>query len=547
MYQNDFKHFLGWASCFLLCFLNCTPGANKNSPRSKTQDTFVESFRTEPESLHPIRASDLYSTQIHFLVMDTLLQRDLDTHELKPHLAKSFQWSKDGRFLTFTLRKGVTFHDGTPLTAKDVAFSFKATTDPSYGGLHSLPYFDNIESVKVLDTHRVQFKIKTRYFANLPALGTILNIMPEHIYKDKKTGLNRSLTGSGAYILKTFERGKHIILEQNPQWWGRTVKPTQYRIKKVMIRFIKDENDELMRAESGSLDYLPFLSTEAFMKKTNRAPWGVSVFKKEVQNKQPVGYGFIGWNLNNPLFKSKKTRQALALLFDRQLINEKFYFGRNKLATGPWYSWSDYADPSVKPVPFDPQKARVLLREAGWEDADKNGVLEQTFNGQKREFKFTLLFPSKRAEKYLTIYKEHLKKSGIDMSLRLMDWVAFLKLTQEKTFDAITLGWSGGRSVDHDPKQIWHSDSLKGSNFISYSNPEVDALINKGRAELNKAKRIKIYKKIYKLIANDYPYVFLFNNPFQVYAISKKVKTPKDTYNYKIGRRYWQMVLPDSF
>lgn len=545
MYKRPLQHFFVLVLCGGSFITGCTPGKN-TSVDAKATDTFIESFRTEPETLHPIRSTDLYATKIHFLTIDTLLQRDLDTHELKPHLATSFKWSKDGQFITFTLRKGVKFHDGKPLTAQDVAFSFKATTDPSYGGLHALPYFENIESVKVLDTHRVQFKIKNRYFGNLQALGTTLSIIPEHIYKDKKQGLNRSLTGSGAYILKTFDRGKSITLEQNPKWWGRSVKPTQYRIKKIMIRFIKDENDQLIRATSGGLDFLPNLSIEAFMKKTNKPPWGVDMIKKEIQSKRPSGYGYIGWNLKKPLFQDKKTRQALALLFDRNLINEKFYYGKKKLATGPWYSWSDYADPSVKPVPFDPKKARILLREAGWRDEDKNGVLEKTFNGKKREFKFTLLFPSKKVEKHLTIYKEELKKSGIDLSLRLMDWVAFLKLVNEKTFDAMTLGWSGGESIDFDPKQIWHSSSVEGSNYISYSNPQVDALIDKGRAELDKAKRIKIYKKIYRLIAEDYPYLFLFNDAFEMYAISKKVKILKDTYNYKIGRRYWQTVSPDS-
>ena len=221
-------------------------------------------------------------------------------------------------------------------------------------------------------------------------------------------------------------------------------------------------------------------------------------------------------------------------------MNKKFQYGKAKLATGPWYSWSDYADPLIKPIPFDPKQAGELLNSAGWQDTDKNGVLDKIIQGQKKEFKFTLIFPSKDFEKYLTIYQQDLKKSGINMSLRFMDWSAFIKLLREKKFEAVTLGWSGG-SVELDPKQIWHSESARegGSNFIQYSNPEVDHLIDEGRVEMNRDKRIKIFQKVYRLVAEDYPYLFLFNSPVQFYTHSKKVKMEKDTYLYELGTRYW--------
>ena len=122
---------------------------------------------------------------------------------------------------------------------------------------------------------------------------------------------------------------------------------------------------------------------------------------------------------------------------NRQLINEKFYYNKQKLATGPWYFWSDYADQTVQPVPFDPQQARKLLKEDGWVDTNKDGILEKTMDNKTQEFRFTLIFSVKEREKILTIYKEELKKSGIDMSLRLMDWTAFLKLIHERKFEAV--------------------------------------------------------------------------------------------------------------
>ena len=379
-----------------------------------------------------------------------------------------------------------------------------------------------------------------KYFNNLSVLGG-LTIIPKHIYQNKKSRLSRTLIGSGPYILKQYLRGKKMILVQNPVWWGRKIKPDHYRIKKIILKFISDENDQLIRMARGDLDFLP-LSPEAYNKKTSEPPWGKSLIKKEIRNKQASGYGYIGWNLTNPLFKDKKVRKALAHLMNRSFINKKFFHNKRTLASGPWYSWSDYASPQTKAILFDPQKAQTLLKQAGWKDTNKDSLLDQIIEGRRIDFRFTLIIANRDAEKYITIYQQELKKNGIDMSIRFMDWSAFLKILHEKKFSAVMLGWGAG-GIEIDPKQIWHSQSAVkgGSNFISYSNQQVDQLIDRGRSEVNRNKRIKLFRKVYSLIANDYPYLFLFNTPVYFYAINKKVRLKKDTYNYGIGLQYWQI------
>lgn len=540
------NHISTYFLIFIVAFLfSCTKTDKTSMPgkvhvKTDKQSTLFRNFGAEPENLHPIRSTDIYATRLQGYVLDTLLERNLDTYEWESHLAEKWEVSKDHKVFTFTIRSNVKWHDGRPLTVKDVAFSFKAYKDPSFGGAHFLPYLENIESVEVLDKNRVQFKANKKYFKNLEVLGKLF-IIPEHVYKDKEKKLSRILPGSGPYILKRYEKGKKIVLEKNEDWWGRKVKSNTHRIKRIVFRFISDENDRLIRMAAGDFDFLR-MGSEAYIKKTNKAPWGESIIKKEIRNKQPASYGYIGWNLKNPLFQNKKTRKALNYLMNRTLMNKKFQYEKAQLATGPWYRWSDYADTSLSPILFNPKQAGKLLSEVGWKDTDKNGVLDKTIQGQKKEFKFILLFPNKNFEKYLTIYQQDLKKSGINMSLRFMDWSAFLKLVHEKKFEAVALGWGGG-SVDLDPKQIWHSESSRkgGSNYISYSNKEVDKLIDKGREEIDRNKRIKIFKKVYRLIAEDYPYLFLFNTPVKFYAYSKKVKMEKDTYNYKLGVKYWEL------
>ena len=539
---------------FVLLTMSCTKGnkapvSSDKSNKAKSEnsnistpreETLFRNLGAEPETLHPIRSADVYARRVLGYVFDALLQRNPDTYKLESHLAEKWEVDKTHKEFTFTIRSNVKWHDGRPLTVKDVAFSFKAYKDPSFGGPHLLPYLENMESVEILDEKRVRFKANQKYFGNLSILGT-LKIIPEHIYKNKEKKLNRIAVGSGPYILKKYEKGKKITLEQNKDWWGRSVKSNTHRINYIVFRFIRDENDQLIRMAAGGFDFL-FLRPEAYMKKTGKPPWGETIIKKEISNKAPGGYNYIGWNLQNPLFQSRKTRKALTYLMNRKLMNTKFQYGKSRLATGPWYPWSDYADSSIQPIPFDLKKGGELLSEDGWKDTDQNGVLDKVIQGQKKDFKFTLIFANKDFEKYLTVYQQDLKKSGIDMSLRFMDWSAFLKLVLEKKFEAVTLGWGGG-SVELDPKQIWHSESSRkgGHNFISYLNPEVDRLIDAGRVELDRNERIKIFKKVYRLIVKDYPYLFLFSTPVRFYAHAKKLKMEKETYNYELGEQYWQL------
>ena len=194
-----------------------------------------------------------------------------------------------------------------------------------------------------------------------------------------------------------------------------------------------------------------------------------------------------------------------------------------------------------KPIEFSPKKAQELLKKSGWADADKNGILEKEINGKKAELKLSMIYASKDTEKYWTMIKEDAKKAGLDLELKFLEWNSFLKTLEDSTrFDLYAMGWGGG-DVEMDPKQIWHSTSSGkgGSNRGYYANPEVDKLIDEGRAELDDKKRAAIFKKTYTLIAKDVPYVFMFNNKYEFYAHSNKVKMVTDTFKYDFGHETW--------
>ncbi len=516
----------------------------KSTGIGKKGGIFQFNLGQQPTTLNPLSSTDYYASVVQSYIQEGLASRNVDTYEWEPSLATSWETSEDGLEFTFKLREGVKWHDGKPFSADDVKFTFDAIMDKEnrWKTAHSMPYFENFKEVVVIDPLTVKFVAKVKYFKNF-SVAAGFSPVPKHIYEDlsddNKKKLNKTLIGTGPYKLDRYRRGKDLMLAANPNYWGKGTEDfkKKYNFSKILMRFIKDGTIAITRAEKGEIDYLS-LSSEEYMQKAKGDRWGVDIFKKQVQNKSPSGYGFIGWNLANPMFQSKKTRLALYHLVNRRLMNEKFNYGLNELATGPVYRRSKYANPDVKPVEYDPKKALKLLKEDGWKVGEGN-ILQKMIDGKKTRLSFTILEPNKEFVKNLTIFKEDAVKAGVDVKIKFIEWTSFIKLLDERKFEAVRLGWSGG-DIEWDPKQIWHSDYAKsGSNFIGYSNPEVDKLIDEARVTLDEAQRIKILRKVYKTIAEDVPYVFFFNSKFGHYAHTKRMKMEKETYTYGIGLDYW--------
>ena len=504
-------------------------------------------MQEEPPTLHPIMSQDYYSQVVKGYVLDTLLANDLNTWEWTPRLAEKWEISKDKKVFTFHLRKNSTFHDGHPVTAEDVKFSFDAIFEPKYKAAHLRPYYESIDKVEVIDPYTVKVTAKDTYFQNFTSIVS-MPIIPKHIYGDveKSQKLTRTLIGSGPYSLDKFEKGQKLVLKRFDKWYGFSDDHWRgyYNFDQMVYRFVKEENVALEMVKKGDFDFMEFNNPEVYKQKTDGAPWGQSVFKNQVENSSPKTYSFIGFNFRRDLFKDKNVRMAMAMLMNREEMNKKFRYDMSLLATGPEYIQSDYASPTMKPILYDPAKALALLNKAGWKDTEKKGILQKIINGKPVEFRFTLIHASKDREKYWTMYREDLKKVGIDMEIRLLEWNSFLKLIDEGNFDAMAMGWSG--TIDWDPKQIWHSSNAVpgGSNFIAYKNTEVDKLIDRARVEIDRSKRMHMLRKVYEMIANDVPYIFMFNDKYYLYANSNKVVKPGSTMKYDVGNDIWWAAKP---
>jgi peptide/nickel transport system substrate-binding protein/microcin C transport system substrate-binding protein len=518
------------------------------NPNAPIGGDFKTNLGTAPTTLNALSSTDFNSTQVQSMILEGLLTRNLDTREWEPALASSYQIAKDGKSFEFTLRDGVKWQDGKPLTIEDVKFSFDAIMDPSnkYKTADKKPYYENIKSADIVGPNKIKFTIGKPYFDNFSVVAT-LTVVPMHLYKnpskEQEKVLNKTLIGTGPYILQDFDRAKGITLKLNPDWWGRKdpSKKGIYNFQTISMRFIQETTIAIQRIEKGDIDNID-LGAEDYMKKTSGPKWGKEVIKVKTQNKGVRGYAFVGFNLTNPMFASKKTREAMVHLFNRRGMIKKFLYDLSLPATGPLYQQSEYADPSVKPFEYDPKIALKLLKEDGWKIEAGDKFLSKMVGGKKINLSFTIIEPDAEFVKYLTIFKEDAKQAGVDVNVKVVEWNSFIKLLDERKFEAVRLSWGGG-DLDWDPKQIWHSSSIanSGSNFVGYNNPKVDKLIDESRVLMDKAERIKKLREVYKTIADDVPYIFLFNGKFSYYAHTKHIGKEKDTYVYGIGSDYWWM------
>jgi peptide/nickel transport system substrate-binding protein/microcin C transport system substrate-binding protein len=330
------------------------------------------------------------------------------------------------------------------------------------------------------------------------------------------------------------------MLRRFDDWYGFTEKQFKgyFNFERITARFVMDETQALEMLKKGDLDFTE-MRADAYQLKAVGEPWGSKIVKVKYENSEPKPWYFYGWNLRHPLFKSRNVRLALTHLMDREAMVKKFMFGYSKPAAAPMWYQNASAPVGLKPLVFDPAKAQKLLKQDGWTDSDQNGILDKVIDGQRQELKFTLLHPNKDYEKYHTWFQEDLKKAGIDMEIKLMEWSTFEPLVREGKFEAMAMAWAGG-DQDPDPKQVWHSSSAGGgSNFVGYNNPEVDKMIDEARFEVNRDKRIKILRKVYEKISEDAPYTFWFNTINEFYGVSQRIGRPADALKYKLGLQSW--------
>ncbi|MEC7839517.1 MAG: ABC transporter substrate-binding protein [Chlamydiota bacterium] len=225
-------------------------------------------------------------------------------------------------------------------------------------------------------------------------------------------------------------------------------------------------------------------------------------------------YSYIGWNQNTPYFNNKKVRQAMTMAIDRQRIISQNLNGLGEEITGTFFRHSPSYDQSIDPWPFDPQRARLLLEEEGWYDSNGDGTIDKLIDGKRVPFEFALTYYVKNqtAKAIADYIATALKEIGITCNLNGIDIADLSAKFEEKSFDAIYLGWSLGTPPE-DPKQLWHSAGAKqqgSSNAVGFNSQEADQIIERLQYEYNPTKRIELYHRFNAIIHEEQPYTFLY-------------------------------------
>jgi len=420
--------------------------------------------------------------------------------ELVGDLAKGWEIKDGGLTIIFHLRKNVRWHDGHPFTARDVKFTYEKLLDPSV----PTPYsgdFKMVKSLDIIDDYTVKVTYSEPFSPGLSSWG--MPIMPEHLLKGEdlmKTQFARNPIGTGAYKFKRWISGERIDLVSNHDYFEH-----RPYIDRYIYRVIPDTATMFLELQTQNIDWMP-LTPLQYLRQTD-----TKVFKKRFKKfRYPIfSYTYMAYNLKDEKFKEKKVRHAINYAVNKDEIIRGVLLGLGRACTGPFVPESWAYNKDVVSYLYDPQKAKGLLKECGWQDSDGDGWLDR----DGKIFEFTILVNQGNEERKKTaeIIQRRLKDIGIKVDIWVLEWAVFLnRFVDKKNFEALILGWGLGR--DPDSYDIFHSSKTKPGefNFISYSNPEVDRLLEEGRWTFDKKKRTEIYNKLHSIIYDDQPYLFLY-------------------------------------
>ncbi len=525
-------------------------------------DWMVRHLLSDPEKLNPYTSNDAGANAVLRYVFESLLEADSDPpYALRGLVAKGYpEISADKLTYTFELHDEVYFSDGKPLTAADVVFSMKVIHNPQVLAPHLRNYYAAVQAVQQVGANKVSFLCDKPYFRNDLALG-LFSILPKHFYDPEgllgpvevkslvdgsweegphkerverfaeqfNQNFNRKVLGSGAYIIEDPERDlvtqQKVVLTRNKNYWGRDVEGllSPGFVDKIVFNIINNTDAAFIELTNGNLDYHALRPLE-FKEKS----WSEDFNRRFLKGVSYAGgFLYIGWNNNHPIFGDKRVRQAMTYLTDREGMVENIMFGLAETVEGPIHKFRPEYNHDLAPYAYDPDRALDLLAEAGWEDADEDGILDKTIDGALVPFRFEILINSGnqiRKDIALTLQYE-LQDIGIDCQVRELDWSIFLQKIRGKEFDAMVLAWTGNVRFAPDVYQIWHSSQTveNGSNAVSFINAEVDNILETYRREFDMERRTALYLRFQEILHDQQPYTFLWK-PRTAQAYSRRFR-----------------------
>ncbi|SDO89371.1 peptide/nickel transport system substrate-binding protein [Paenibacillus sp. yr247] len=475
----------------------------KQEPQKKVQDTLIVGRGGDSASLDPAIVTDGESIKIAQQVFDKLLEYKAGTTEVQPMLAESWKVSNDGLVYTFSLRKGVKFHDGTDFNAEAVVFNFSRWSDPKspykfqgdsfdyYTSMFGAEGASIIKEVKAVDANTVQFTLNK---PQAPFLQNIamppFSIASPKAVQEKKEKFKSEPVGTGPFVFKEWKRNDSITLEKNASYWRQGFP----KLNKVIVRAIPDnsarftalQNGELDLAEGINPDDLKNLEANKNLQKILRPSFNV---------------GYLGFNVTKKPFDDPKVRQALNYAVNKKAIISAFFGGLAEPAVNPLPPslWGYNKD--IQDYPYDLEKAKSLLAEAGYA------------NGLPGEYTFYAMPVSRPympdGKKVAEAIQADFAKIGVKTKIASPEWATYLDdVKKGEKDDLFMLGWTGDNG---DPDNFLYTlldkTNIPGNNRSRYVNEEVHSLLVEAQSATDKAKREDLYKKSQVIIKKDAPWV----------------------------------------
>jgi peptide/nickel transport system substrate-binding protein len=480
----------------------------------KKGGTLVMSAPQTPRHLNPAVQSGTATGAPGAQLFAAPLRYD-ENWEPQPYLAESWDVSDDGLTVTLNLVKGATFHDGEPITSSDVAFSVKTVQE-------NHPFktmFAPVESVETPDDNTAVLKLSEPHPALLLAMSSqLLPIIPEHVYGDgqdpKKHPQNsENVVGSGPFKLVEFKRDQHIILERNENFFmeGRPY------LDKIVMRIIKDPSARAIAIENGELHLAAFEQSAQNINRIKRAD-GVSATADGYAAIGPIAW--LAFNTVREPTSDVNVRKAIAYAIDRNFITKAIMLGTAEPALTGIHPGSPFYEPDVESYDVDLKKANQILDDAGY---------EKGADGMR--FKLTVDYGWPDVKAVAEYVRPQLKKIGIDVTVRAApDFPTWAKRISSHDFDMtwdVVFNWGDPVIGVH---RTYQSSNIKEgviwSNTQSYSNPEIDELMEAAGKETDQEKRKELYSKFQKILADELPVYWAYALPYHTFHSDKVGNVP---------------------
>ena len=441
------------------------------------------------------------SNLINTLVFDQLVRYDKEDLTPAPALASSWEISEDGLSWTFALRDDVTWQDGEPFTADDVAFTFNDVVLVDELAANNASSFGPVERVEVVDPTTVRF-VLSEPFSSLPYyLAYYAGILPEHLLGDAENPLSvatfnkQTPVGTGAFQVAEFVPGSYVRLERNPTYWGGEPK-----VGSIVFSIVPDPNTQLAQILAGELDMVT-VSDPALLAGVANNP------NLEVLEQSQNVYYFVALNQNDPRFQDVRVRQALLYAINRPAIIDSVLKGYGEIATGPIAPLQQALYESEVPnYPFDPEKAKELLAEAGYTPGP-DGILAkdgEPLNIAMPTGQFGYLVPA------TLLVQQYWKDIGVQADVQVLEWNTYIQqMFVNRQYEATLAWWSTPPTPDVSPYYA-SSAAEAGQNIPGYKSAELDEIMAAGRGATSEEAQVKTYREMQEFLAQELPYLYLW-------------------------------------